>query len=85
MRNKLSDATRELRKERDELEAAWETTENELAAIQNQMSDTETYEDSEHIGFLTKRHHELKDQAAGLMDKYDAVVRRIARKEAELD
>lgn len=85
LRNKLSDATRELRKERDELEAAWETTENELAAIQNQMSDTETYEDSEHIAFLTKRHNELKDQAAGLMDKYDAVVRRIARKEAELD
>ena len=76
---------RDRRKERDELEAAWETTENELAAIQNQMSDTETYEDSEHIAFLTKRHNELKDQAAGLMDKYDAVVRRIARKEAELD
>jgi len=84
-RSKLSEATRELRKARDEVELAWEKAENELADIQRQLADSATYDDPKRVATLTQQHDRLKDQAAQLMEEYDAVVRRIGRKEAELD
>lgn len=84
-RSKVNEATRDLRKARDEVELAWETTENELADIQRQLADSATYDDPKRVATLTQQHDKLKDQAAQLMEEYDAVVRRIVRKEAEVD
>ncbi len=82
-RTRINDATRELRKERDQVERSWEQTENELAEIQAQLIDSSTYESSELVAELSKKHEQLKDQASELMEQYEALLRRIARKESE--
>jgi len=82
-RTRINDATRELRKERDQVEQSWEQTENELAEIQAQLIDSSTYESSELVAELSKKHDQLKDQASELMEQYEALLRRIARKESE--
>ncbi len=82
-RSRINDATRELRKERDQVERSWEQTENELAEIQAQLIDSSTYESSELVAELSKKHEQLKDQASELMEQYEALLRRIARKESE--
>ncbi len=82
-RSRINDATRELRKERDQVEQSWEQTENELAEIQAQLIDSSTYESSELVAELSKKHDQLKDQASELMEQHEALLRRIARKESE--
>ena len=82
-RTRINDATRDLRKERDQVERSWEQTENELAGIQAQLIDSSTYESSELVAELSKKHDQLKDQASKLMEQYEALLRRIARKESE--
>jgi len=82
-RTRINDATRELRKQRDQVEQSWEQTENELAEIQAQLIDSSTYESSELVAELSKKHEQLKDQASELMEQYEALLRRIARKESE--
>ena len=82
-RTRINDATRELRKERDQVEQSWEQTENELAEIQAQLIDSSTYESSELVAELSKKHDQLKDQASELMEQHEALLRRIARKESE--
>tara|TARA_B100001250_G_scaffold413443_1_gene447600 strand:+ start:3585 stop:5522 length:1938 start_codon:yes stop_codon:yes gene_type:complete len=82
-RTRINEATRELRKERDQVERSWEQTENELAEIQTQLIDSSTYESSELVAELSKKHEQLKDQASELMEQYEALLRRIARKESE--
>jgi len=82
-RTRINDATRDLRKERDQVERSWEQTENELAGIQAQLIDSSTYESSELVAELSKKHDQLKDQASELMEQYEALLRRIARKESE--
>ena len=84
-RSRISDATRELRQERDQVEQVWEQVEGELAEIQAQLVDSSTYEDSELVTKLSKQHDHLKDQASDLMDQYETLLRRIARTEAESD
>ena len=44
-RSKVSEATRDLRKERDDLEREWEQAESELAEVQRQLANTATYDD----------------------------------------
>ncbi len=82
-RTRINDATRELRKERDQVEQSWEQTENELAEIQAQLIDSSTYESSELVAELSKKHEQLKDQASELMEQHETLLRRIARKESE--
>tara|TARA_B100000902_G_scaffold34231_1_gene41223 strand:+ start:140 stop:2077 length:1938 start_codon:yes stop_codon:yes gene_type:complete len=82
-RTRMNDATRELRKERDQVEKSWEQTENELAEIQAKLIDSSTYESSELVTELSKKHEQLKDQASELMEQYETLLRRIARKESE--
>ncbi|HJL98063.1 MAG: ABC-F family ATP-binding cassette domain-containing protein [Acidimicrobiales bacterium] len=84
-RSRTNDATRELRQERDQVEQAWEQVEGELAEIQAQLVDSSTYENSEVVTKLSKQHDHLKDRASELMDQYETLLRRIARKEAESD
>jgi len=82
-RSRINDATRELRKERDRVEKAWEYAENELAEIQAQLINTSTYDDSELVAKLSKKHDQFKDRASELMEEYETLLRRIDRKEAE--
>ncbi len=84
-RSKVSEATRDLRKERDDLEREWEQAESELAEVQRQLANTATYDDPSKVTALTREHEQLKDHAAQLMEKYDTTLRRIARKEAEIE
>ena len=77
--------TRDLRKERDNLEREWEQAESELAEVQRQLANTATYDDPSKVTALTREHEQLKDHAAQLMEKYDTTLRRIARKEAEIE
>ncbi len=84
-RSKVNEVTRDLRKERDTLEREWEKAENELADIQRQLADSATYADPARVAALTQEHDRLKDHASQLMEKYDTALRRIARKEAEVD
>ena len=82
-RTRLNEATRELRTERDQVEQSWEQIENELAEIQAKLIDSSTYENSELVTELSKKHEQLKDQASELMEHYETLLRRIARKESE--
>lgn len=84
-RSKMNEATRDLRKERDALEQEWENAESELAEVQRQLADSATYDDPAKVAALTQEHGQLKDHAAQLMEKYDTTLRRIARKEAEVE
>jgi len=82
-RTRLNEATRELRAERDQVEQSWEQIENELAEIQAKLIDNSTYENSELVTELSRKHEQLKDQASELMERYETLLRRIARKESE--
>ena len=84
-RNKMHEATKGLRGELSRAERSWEKAEEELAQLQNQLGDSSTYEDPELVRALGKRHEELKDNAAGLMEMYETIQRRLVRKEAEFD
>ena len=84
-RNKMHEATKGLRGELSRAERSWEKAEEELAQLQNQLGDSSTYEDPELVRALAKRHEELKDNAAGLMEMYETIQRRLVRKEAEFD
>ena len=84
-RNKMREATKGLRGELSRAERSWEKAEEELAQLQNQLGDSSTYEDPELVRALGKRHEELKDNAAGLMEMYETIQRRLVRKEAEFD
>ena len=82
-RNKMHEATKNLRDELREVEHAWEKAEEELAELQNMLSDSATYDDPERARALGTRHEQLKDEASHLMDAYETVQRRLARREAE--
>ncbi len=84
-RNKMREATKGLRDELSRAERSWEKAEEELAQLQTQLGDSSTYEDPELVKALSKRHEELKDNAAGLMEMYETIQRRLVRKEAEFD
>jgi len=84
-RNKMHEATKGLRGELSRAERSWEKAEEELAQLQNQLGDSSTYEDPELVRALGKRHEELKDNAAGLMEMYETIQRRLVRKEAEFN
>lgn len=84
-RNKMHEATKGLRGELNRAERSWEKAEEELAQLQTQLGDSSTYEDPELVRALSKRHEELKDNAAGLMEMYETIQRRLVRKEAEFD
>jgi ATP-binding cassette subfamily F protein 3 len=84
-RNKMHEATKGLRGELSRAERSWEKAEEELAQLQTQLGDSSTYEDPELVRALGKRHEELKDNAAGLMEMYETIQRRLVRKEAEFD
>ena len=84
-RNKMHEATKGLRGELSRAEHSWEKAEEELAQLQNQLGDSSTYEDPELVRALGKRHEELKDNAAGLMEMYETIQRRLVRKEAEFN
>ena len=82
-RSRSNDATRELRKERNQVEQAWEQAENKLAEIQVLLADSSTYDNPDLVKELGIKHDQLKDQASELMDQYEALVRRIDRKESD--
>ena len=84
-RNKMHEATKGLRGELSRAERSWEKAEEELVQLQTQLGDSSTYEDPELVRALAKRHEELKDNAAGLMEMYETIQRRLVRKEAEFD
>ena len=79
----MHEATKNLRDELREVEHAWEKAEEELAELQNMLSDSATYDDPERARALGMRHEQLKDEASRLMDAYETVQRRLARREAE--
>ena len=82
-RNKVHEATRDLRGELQQVERSWEKAEEELAQLQSTLADSATYDDPDLARNLGKQHEELKDAAAELMDRYETIQRRLTRKEAE--
>ena len=82
-RSRSNDATRELRKERNQVEQAWEQAENKLAEIQVLLADSSTYDNPDLVKELGIKHDQLKDQASELMDQYETLVRRIDRKKSD--
>lgn len=84
-RNQMHEATKALRGELHQAERAWEKAEEELAQLQTQLGDSATYDDPQLVRALGKRHEELKDNAADLMEMYETIQRRLFRKQAEFD
>ena len=62
---------RDLRKEVDRLERAWERAEAEVAELQRQLADPEVYADADAVGDLVARHDEAKDRASTAMSDWE--------------
>ena len=65
--------TRELRKELNKVEKAWERAEARVVELQEQMAAPEVYEDAERIRALVAEHDSAKDEAADLMTRWETL------------
>ncbi len=65
--------TRELRKELNKVEKAWERAEARVVELQEQMASPDVYEDAERIRALVAEHDTAKDEAADLMARWETL------------
>ena len=72
-RNQRHRNTRELRKELNKVEKAWERAEAKVVELQERMAAPEVYEDPERIRELVAEHDTAKDEAADLMSRWEAL------------
>ena len=72
-RNERHRNTRELRKELNKVEKAWERAEAKVVELQERMAAPEVYEDPERIRELVAEHDTAKDEAADLMSRWEAL------------
>lgn len=70
-RNRLYRATKQLRTEVDEVEAALARAEAEVAALQRQMADPDAYADPQHAKELALRHAAAEDRVEQLMARWE--------------
>jgi ATP-binding cassette subfamily F protein 3 len=78
-RNRIHQATRDLKRELSRLESDWETAEMKVAELQAELADPATYADPERLRELTAAHEAAKDRATELMGEYETVQRRLDR------
>ena len=72
-RNERHRNTRDLRKELNKVEKAWERAEAKVVELQEQMAAPEVYEDPDRIRDLVTQHDAAKDEAADLMGRWEAL------------
>ncbi|MEM7288236.1 MAG: ATP-binding cassette domain-containing protein, partial [Actinomycetota bacterium] len=72
-RNDRHRNTRELRKELNRVEKAWERAEAKVVELQERMAAPEVYEDPERIRVLVAEHDAAKDEAADLMTRWETL------------
>ena len=72
-RNQRHRNTRDLRKELNKVEKAWERAEAKVVELQERMAAPDVYEDPERIRALVAEHDAAKDQAADLMTRWETL------------
>jgi ATP-binding cassette, subfamily F, member 3 len=70
-RNSKHQATKDLRKELQRVERAWEKAEARVVEVQSAMSDPEVYADPDRVKSLVAEHETAKDAAAQLMSEWE--------------
>ena len=56
----------------------------QVAELQAELANPDTYDDPDRLRELTTRHDAAKDRASALMTDYETIQRRLERAEAEL-
>jgi ATP-binding cassette subfamily F protein 3 len=70
-RNRRHQATRDLRKDLQKVERAWEQAEARVVQLQTALADPAIYADPARVGALVAEHEAAKDDAARLMNEWE--------------